>query len=405
MNRWPRTLALSDSNDGGENWTSIDVRTAPGFAMAPRREFTIVTPAKWNILRLNVTPTDEAEGIQISMIELIEAVDCQRNISVDSIALDRGSVTISAHGRVTLNATVSPLNSFDRIVNWTSSDPSVAEVRRIGEQTAMLAGKKPGTCTVTATIGDVKRVCTVTVTPSTLPDGWHYDELNEPPIPGSFEENDGKFVIAGCGHAMTSWWERVRDQGVFISKPVTGNIEISTRLLSLAPNVGGPNAYRHDGRPATSTGLKLRESLSEKCGRYVLIQVDTSGTLVCRWRDKSGDQDDNQMKALGKVSLPIHLKLVRTNDETQLFTSVDGRNWGEQRMSRKATFDKESRVGHFVCSGNTFASTTAEYDSIQIRNCHFQRMHSLALHVCKSTSFEEFSAKERVLMVPSLPTP
>ncbi len=366
-NRLPRSLTLSGSNDGGKNWTSIDVRTAPGFTMAPRREYSIVKPVKWNILRLNVTPTDEAEGIQISMLELNESIDCQRNIAVDSIELDHESVTIPTYGRATLNATVAPLNSFDRDVNWTSSDPNVAEVRRIGEQTAMIVGKKPGTCTVTATIRDVKRVCTVTVTPSKLPDGWHYDELNEPPIPGSFTESDGKFVINGCGHAMTSWWERVRDQGVFISKPVTGDIEISTRLLSLAPNVGGPNAYRHDGRPATSTGLMLRESLSEKCGRYVLIQVETSGTLVCRWRDKSGDQDDNQMKILGKVSLPIHLKLVRTSDETQLFTSVDGRTWGEPRMSRKASFDKDSRVGLYVCSGNTFASTTAEYDSIRIR--------------------------------------
>lgn len=366
-NRLPQTLSLSGSNDGGKSWTSIDVRTAPMFAMASRREFPIATPAKWNILRLNVTPTNEAGGIQISTIELNEAIDCPRNIAVDSIVIDRESVTIPVHGRATLNATVAPLSSFDREVNWASSDTSVAEVRRIGEQTAMLAGKKPGTCTVTATIGDVKRVCTVTVTPSLLPDGWSYNELNAPPIPGSFAENDGKFTITGCGHAMTSWWERVRDQGVFVSQPVTGDVEISAHLLSLAPNVGGQNAYRHDGRPATSSGLMLRESLSETCGRYVLIQVDTSGTLVCRWRDKSGDQDDNQMKAFGKVKLPIHLKLVRTNNESHLFTSVDGQNWGEPRMSRKATFDKQSRVGLFVCSGNTFASTTAEYDSIRIR--------------------------------------
>ena len=363
-NRLPRTLALSGSNDGGKSWTSIDVRTAPGFKIARRREFTIVSPAKWNILRLNVTPTDEMEGIQISMLELNEVIDCQRNIAVDSIALDRESVTIPTHGRATLNAMVSPLNSFDREVNWASSDPNVAEVRRIGEQTAMLAGKKPGTCTVTAMIGDTKRVCTVTVTPSTRPDGWRYDELNDPPIPGSFADNDGKFVIAGCGHAMTSWWERVRDQSVFINKPIADDIEISARLLSLSRSAGGPNA----NRPSTSSGLMLRESLSEKCSRYVLLQVETSGTLVCRWRDKSGDQDDNQMKALGKVSLPIHLKLLRSGNETQLFTSVDGRDWGEPRMSRKGSFDRESRVGLFVCSGNSFTSTTAEYDSVRIQN-------------------------------------
>jgi hypothetical protein len=108
----------------------------------------------------------------------------------------------------------------------------------------------------------------------------------------------------------------------------------------------------------------IRESLNEKCGRYVLIQVDASGSLVCRWRDKSGDQDDNQNKYLGKVTLPIHLKLVQTGGQTQIFTSTNGREWGEPRMILPTTFDDQSRVGLFNCSGNTFASTTAVFDFV-----------------------------------------
>jgi len=103
----------------------------------------------------------------------------------------------------------------------------VAEVRRIGEQIAMVVGKRPGTCTVTATIDKAKETCTVTVTPSILPTGWSYNELNTPPIPGSIMVTDGKFSLTGCGHAMTLWWERVRDQGVFVSKAVTGDAESS----------------------------------------------------------------------------------------------------------------------------------------------------------------------------------
>jgi len=34
-------------------------------------------------------------------------------------------------------------------------------------------------------------------------------------------------------------------------------------------------------------------------------------------------------------------------------------------MSHAATFDGQSRVGLFVCSGNTFATTTATFDSVQ----------------------------------------
>jgi hypothetical protein len=95
-----------------------------------------------------------------------------------------------------------------------------------------------------------------------------------------------------------------------------------------------------------------------------LVQVEASGNLVCRWRNKTGDQDDNQKKDLGKVTLPIHLKLVQTSKEIQVFASTDGENWGEPRMSHTAAFDTTSRVGLFVCSGNTFSSTTAVFDSI-----------------------------------------
>ena len=108
-----------------------------------------------------------------------------------------------------------------------------------------------------------------------------------------------------------------------------------------------------------------RESLTEKCGRYLLIQVEASGSLVCRWRNKSGDQDDNQKKDLGKVTLPIHLRLAQAGGQTQVFTSTDGHDWGEPRMSHAAQFDVQSRVGLFVCSGNTFATTTATFDSVQ----------------------------------------
>ncbi len=57
----------------------------------------------------------------------------------------------------------------------------------------------------------------------------------------------------------------------------------------------------------------------------MLIQVDAAGNLHCRWRDKSGDPDDGGKKDLGKVMLPIHLKLAQSGKDIQVFTSADGR--------------------------------------------------------------------------------
>ena len=312
-----------------------------------------------------MTAADAAAGVRVDAVELNERVHCEPGTAVAAVALDHPTVTSSVHGRATLNATPAPLATFERQVAWSSNDPQTAEVRSVGEQTAIVVGRKPGTCAVTATVGGVTQVCRVAVQPSTLPPGWRYDELSAPPIPGSVAVSDGRFTLTGSGHAMTSWWERVRDQGVFASRPSRGDAALSARLVSLAPDVGGPS-HKWDHRPPTAAGLMIRESLAEAAGRYVLVQVAASGRLTCRWREKSGDQDDNRVEELGTVTVPVHLRIVRSSGEVRVFTSADGKDWGEPRTSHRGMFGDSGRHGLFVCSGNTFASTTAVFDSVTV---------------------------------------
>lgn len=363
--RAPHTIELLGSNDQGAHWTRLDYQDRPGFTdKVPRREFTVAKPGKWNVYRLVVTAADERKETLLSSIELLESIHAREDVSPTKITVDLQAVTVPVYGRATLSATVSPLDTFEREVRWVSSDPSVAKIKRIGEQLAMVVGQKPGKCTISATIGDVVHACEVTVVPATLPGDWEYHELNSPAIPGAVSVSNNEFTLTGCGHAMTSWWQRVRDQGAFVSRPTAELAEVSARLKSLSPNAGGP-AYQWDNRPPTAAGLMIREALSEACGRYVLIQVEASGNLVCRWREKSGDQDDNQRKDLGQVALPVYLKLVRDGDQIHVFASPDQERWGEPRMSITATFSETSRMGLLVCSGNTFASATVVADNVR----------------------------------------
>lgn len=364
MYRLPATLKLAGSHDG-IRWTELDVQTDPGFSEGtPRREFALANTTKWNRYRLAVTAQDEQEGVSISTVELNEAIHCRPKTTVIGLALDQDELSLAVHTRATLNAMLTPLDSFEREVTWVSSDPTVAEVRKIGEQVAVVVGKKPGKCTVSASVDKVKHLCSVNVTPSTLPVGWQYDELNTPAIPGSIGVSQGTFTLTGCGHAMTSWWERVRDQGAFISKPAPGDFKISARLASLSPNVGGPNAYHADNRPPTASGLMIRESLDEQASRFFLVQVEASGHLVCRWRDKTGDQDDNQSQVFQKIAVPSHLRLVRSGTVIEAFVSADGTDWGQPLITHTASFGSESRIGLFICSGNTFSTATAVYDKV-----------------------------------------
>ncbi len=362
--RLPRTLELLGSNDG-RTWTRLDLQDAPTFSeQVTRREFSIAQPVKFNLYQLRVTAADEKAGGQISTLELNESIHCRPEVAVASLALDQSSLRLAAHARATLNATLAPMDTFEREVIWTSTDPTVAEVRHIGEQSAIVAAKQPGTCTITATIGKVRQTCAVTVTPATLPAGWSFDELSAPPISGSVSVVDGRFTLTGCGHSMTGFWERRKDQGAYASQAIGEDATISARLTSLAPNVGGPS-YQWDSRPSTAAGLMLRESLTEGCGRYALIQVEATGKLVFRWRDKVGP-DESRAKELGQVTLPIHFKLMRTGRQIHVFTSTDGQSWGEPLLTHTATFDGQSRLGLFTCSGNTFASTTAEFESVTV---------------------------------------
>ena len=257
-----------------------------------------------------------------------------------------------------------PIDSFDRDVVWTSTDPTVAEVRRIGEQSAIVAAKQSGTCTITATIGNVRQTCTVTVTPSTLPAFWSFDELSMPPIPGSVSMAEGRFTLTGCGYAMTGFWERRHDQGAYVSQAVPGDAAISARLTSLAPIVGDSSNQRNSG-PSTASGFLLRESLPEGCGRYAAVEVESSGKLVFRWRDKVGP-DESHEKELSQVTLPIHLKLTRTGRQIQVFCYADGQSWGEPLLTHTTTFNGQSHLGFYTCSGNTFASTTAIFETVKL---------------------------------------
>ena len=365
--RRPATVELSGSNDGGDSWTRLDSQKALAFSdTAKRLEFSVAKPAKWNSYRLVVTPVNAEAGIAVKAIELNEAITCKAQTAVASLTLDHQSLAVAVNGRSTLNATLAPMNSFERQVTWVSSDPSVAQVRHIGEQIAIVSGKKPGTCTITAKVDKVTQTCVVTVKASTLPDGWNYDELANPPIPGSATWTKDVLTLTGCGHAINSWWQRNKDQGVYVSQALPDDGELTAGLTSLGPNVGGPN-YPSARRSSSVGGLMIREDLAQVRGRFFLVEVDTNGALACRWRNKTDDQDDNQHKGVTSPGkLPLHLKLAKTATQIRVYASADGKAWGEPLFTHDAAFDASSRIGPFVTSGHTFATTTATFTAVKL---------------------------------------
>ncbi len=78
---------------------------------------------------------------------------------VESITLDKTSVTIVVGKSTTVKATVKPADATNKTLTWTSSDESVATVDSNGKITA----KKVGTAKITVKAGSKSKTITVTV--------------------------------------------------------------------------------------------------------------------------------------------------------------------------------------------------------------------------------------------------
>lgn len=85
-------------------------------------------------------------------------------IMAESIILNQTSFTGRPGDTLQLTATVSPSNTTDKTVTWTSSDINVATVDNSG----LVSLKAAGTATITATAGNKSATCKITVIPYTV---------------------------------------------------------------------------------------------------------------------------------------------------------------------------------------------------------------------------------------------
>ena len=89
------------------------------------------------------------------------------DIKVESITLNKTSLTLKPQQEETLIATVKPDNATDKTITWSSSNENVATVSSTGRVTAKTAGSATITCSAKDGSG-VKATCMVTVTDPTI---------------------------------------------------------------------------------------------------------------------------------------------------------------------------------------------------------------------------------------------
>ena len=173
------TVLPENATNQKVNWASKDesIATVTGG---------VITGKKAGKTTVTVT-TDDGEKMATC-----EVTVTAKTISVDSVELDKRSITIEEGKTEVLIATVLPENATNKKINWSSTDKSIATV--IG---GVITGKKAGKTTVTVTTVDKELTasCEVTVKNAETPHvSVESVNLNETSI--TIEEGKTKTLIA-----------------------------------------------------------------------------------------------------------------------------------------------------------------------------------------------------------------
>ena len=135
------TLKPEDTSDNTVTWSSSNQTVA---TVDSNGKVTAVNGGK-------ATITAKAGGKSASCVVTVE-------VPVESISLNRNSITLGESESVTLRATLTPKNATDPLT-WSSSDESIATVDQYGKITAIRAG----VANVVAKAGNEQATCVVTV--------------------------------------------------------------------------------------------------------------------------------------------------------------------------------------------------------------------------------------------------
>ncbi|MET9762395.1 alginate lyase family protein [Streptomyces sp. NPDC006372] len=242
---------------------------------------------------------------------------------------------------------------------------------RVDKRTGLISGTptSTGEFTVTTTAGNAAGSAngTLTLTVGTPPPApWTYGDLGDVILddraygtlgvvavqtPGSTAHEDGTFVVRGAGTDLT-----VNNQGMtgqFVRRPVSGDCEVTARLVSRA------------GATGDRVGLLMAKSLSpfdQAAG--AIVTGGTSAQLMLR----PTVAGKSTFTGNAAVTAPCLLRLKRTGTHFAASASTDdGATWTPLAEGDIPGFgDAPYHVGLVVCSRDPLARSTTAFDEVSI---------------------------------------
>lgn len=240
----------------------------------------------------------------------------------------------------------------DRRTGLISGTPTQTGEFKVGISAGNAAGDATGTLTLTVgtpppapwTHGDLGDV---------VLDDRAYGTLGVVAVrtPGSTSHKDGTFVVRGAGTDLT-----VNNQGMtgqFVRRPVSGDCEVTARLVSRA------------GATGDRVGLLMAKSLSpfdQAAG--AIVTGGTNAQLMLR----PTVAGKSTFTGSAAVTAPCLLRLKRTGTHfTASASTDDGATWTPLAEGDLPGFgDAPYYVGLVVCSRDPLARSTTEFDEVSI---------------------------------------
>ena len=265
--------------------------------------------------------------------------------AVSKLTLNTTNLTINKGNSVGLTATVIPVKT---ILMCSSSDPTIAGVSVTGANKYSITGYNTGSCVInviTAGIPDTVK-CQVQVVASNLPASWKFNDINE--SVGSAVYKSGSFTVKGAG---TDIWGQ-SDQFAFVNVDTLHSQSLSARVTSQTNTDQWAKA-----------GIMFRETANAGSS-YVMLVTTPGNGLHLQYRDGTGS--DCTDISYGNYTLPVFLKLDKTDSSFVAYKSTNGSKWTTLGSYKNKTFSEKYKLGLLVNGHSGLNLGQAVFDSVKI---------------------------------------
>jgi len=265
--------------------------------------------------------------------------------SISKLSLNNTTLTLNKGNSAILSATVIPSVT---ILRCSSSNPSVADVTVMGVNKYSITAYNTGDCEIRVMTADKTDTvkCQIQVVPVNLPSPWKFNDINETVGSAVFENKT--FTVKAMGADI---WNK-SDQFGFLNVDTLNSQSISARIKS-----------QINTDPWAKAGLMFRET-ADASSSFVLLMVSPSNGIHLQYRDGTGN--DCADISYGNYTLPVYLKLDKTDSTFVSYKSSNGINWTTLGIYQNKTFNKVFKLGLAVNSHNTSSIGQAIFDSVKI---------------------------------------